>query len=45
VHVLESSGHWPFIDHADRVEELLVGFLERALARTADATPSVDTVV
>ncbi len=29
LHVLERSGHWPFVDQADRVEELLVDFLAR----------------
>jgi pimeloyl-ACP methyl ester carboxylesterase/2-polyprenyl-6-methoxyphenol hydroxylase-like FAD-dependent oxidoreductase len=29
VHVLDGSGHWPFIDQADRVEQLLVGFLQQ----------------
>jgi pimeloyl-ACP methyl ester carboxylesterase len=32
VQILEESGHWPFIDQADRVEQLCVGFLERTLA-------------
>jgi pimeloyl-ACP methyl ester carboxylesterase len=32
VQILEQSGHWPFIDQADRVEQLCVGFLERTLA-------------
>lgn len=27
MHVLPDSGHFPFIDQADRVEELLLGFL------------------
>lgn len=36
VHVLDQSGHWPFVDQADRVEELLVGFLERAFAGAVD---------
>lgn len=36
VHVLEQSGHWPFVDQADRVEGLLVDFLERTLAGTAE---------
>jgi pimeloyl-ACP methyl ester carboxylesterase len=27
VHVLASSGHWPFVDAAETVERLLVGFL------------------
>jgi pimeloyl-ACP methyl ester carboxylesterase len=30
--ILDESGHWPFIDQADRVEQLCVGFLERTLA-------------
>lgn len=30
IHVLSDSGHWPFVDRADRVEELIVEFLERA---------------
>jgi pimeloyl-ACP methyl ester carboxylesterase len=30
-HVLQESGHWPFVDRADRVEQLLLDFLERAL--------------
>jgi pimeloyl-ACP methyl ester carboxylesterase len=28
VRVLEHSGHWPFVDQADRVEELLLDFLK-----------------
>lgn len=32
VHVLEQCGHWPFVDQADRVEELLVAFLARQFA-------------
>jgi pimeloyl-ACP methyl ester carboxylesterase len=32
-HLLEESGHWPFVDHADRVEQLLLGFLERTRDR------------
>jgi pimeloyl-ACP methyl ester carboxylesterase/2-polyprenyl-6-methoxyphenol hydroxylase-like FAD-dependent oxidoreductase len=31
VHVLDESGHWPFVDQADSVEELLLDFLERRL--------------
>jgi pimeloyl-ACP methyl ester carboxylesterase len=34
VHVLPSSGHWPFVDAADTVERLLTGFLGR-VARPA----------
>jgi pimeloyl-ACP methyl ester carboxylesterase len=30
-HILPESGHWPFVDRPDRVEQLLLGFLERAL--------------
>jgi pimeloyl-ACP methyl ester carboxylesterase len=29
VHVLPDSGHWPFIDSAESVRELLSGFLDR----------------
>jgi pimeloyl-ACP methyl ester carboxylesterase len=29
--ILDESGHWPFIDQADRVEELCVGFLAQTL--------------
>lgn len=29
VHVLEQSGHWPFVDRAERVEELLIEHLQR----------------
>jgi pimeloyl-ACP methyl ester carboxylesterase len=32
-HILDESGHWPFIDHADHVEQLLLGFLERTRDR------------
>ncbi len=32
VHVLERSGHWPFVDRAERVEELLLDFIEPSLA-------------
>jgi pimeloyl-ACP methyl ester carboxylesterase len=32
VHVLAASGHWPFVDAADTVERLLMGFLERVAA-------------
>lgn len=31
VHVLEQSGHWPFVDRSDRVETLLVDHLARVL--------------
>jgi pimeloyl-ACP methyl ester carboxylesterase len=29
VHVLPSSGHWPFVDSPETVERLLIGFLAR----------------
>jgi pimeloyl-ACP methyl ester carboxylesterase len=32
VQILDESGHWPFIDQADRVEQLCVGFLAQTLA-------------
>jgi len=35
VHVLEQSGHWPFVDRSERVEELLVGHLRQAAAPAA----------
>lgn len=31
VHVLEDSGHWPFIDNPDRVRELVVPFVRRVV--------------
>jgi pimeloyl-ACP methyl ester carboxylesterase len=31
VHVLPGSGHWPFVDAADAVRELLLGFLGRVI--------------
>jgi len=34
VHVLERSGHWPFVDSGERVEELLLGHLRRVASRT-----------
>jgi pimeloyl-ACP methyl ester carboxylesterase/2-polyprenyl-6-methoxyphenol hydroxylase-like FAD-dependent oxidoreductase len=45
VHVLEASGHWPFVDQGDRVEELLVGFLKRALAPRPAAERALDSAV
>lgn len=30
VHVLDDSGHWPFADNAEKVQELLTGFLRTA---------------
>jgi pimeloyl-ACP methyl ester carboxylesterase len=33
VHVLASSGHWPFVDAADTVERLLLDFLAPRLGR------------
>jgi pimeloyl-ACP methyl ester carboxylesterase/2-polyprenyl-6-methoxyphenol hydroxylase-like FAD-dependent oxidoreductase len=36
VHALEGSGHWPFVDQAERVEELLVEFLARSFAAAAE---------
>jgi pimeloyl-ACP methyl ester carboxylesterase len=36
VHVLEDSGHWPFVDRGDRVEELLVEFLARRFAAAGE---------
>jgi pimeloyl-ACP methyl ester carboxylesterase len=35
VHLLEGAGHWPFIDQPDEVAALVVPFLRRALAGTA----------
>jgi pimeloyl-ACP methyl ester carboxylesterase/2-polyprenyl-6-methoxyphenol hydroxylase-like FAD-dependent oxidoreductase len=32
VQILDESGHWPFIDQADRVEQLCLGFLEQTRA-------------
>jgi pimeloyl-ACP methyl ester carboxylesterase/2-polyprenyl-6-methoxyphenol hydroxylase-like FAD-dependent oxidoreductase len=44
IHVLEGSGHWPFIDQAERVEQLLLDFLARTydkeLAPSASAAPA-----
>jgi pimeloyl-ACP methyl ester carboxylesterase len=37
VHVLEQSGHWPFIDRAEGVEELLLGHLHRVSAHAVPA--------
>jgi pimeloyl-ACP methyl ester carboxylesterase len=38
VQALDGRGHWPFIDQADRVEQLCLGFLERTqAARRASA--------
>lgn len=37
VHVLEDSGHWPFVDRSERVEELLVEHLQHVIA-PADST-------
>lgn len=37
VHVLEQSGHWPFVDRSERVEGLLLDHLQRVTA-TAAAT-------
>ena len=31
VHVLEDSGHWPFIDNPERSRDLLLQFLERVM--------------
>ena len=42
VHVLKDSGHWPFVNRADRVEELLLPFLERSLDRELVSTPRTD---
>jgi pimeloyl-ACP methyl ester carboxylesterase len=38
VRVLAGSGHWPFVDAADTVEGLLVGFLTRATRQAPAAT-------
>jgi pimeloyl-ACP methyl ester carboxylesterase/2-polyprenyl-6-methoxyphenol hydroxylase-like FAD-dependent oxidoreductase len=38
VHVLEQSGHWLFVDSGERVEELLLGHLQRV------SRPAVSTV-
>jgi pimeloyl-ACP methyl ester carboxylesterase len=43
VHVLAASGHWPFVDAADTVERLLVGFLAPLLAR-GEVPPARDDV-
>lgn len=40
VHVLEDSGHWPFIDNLERVSDLLVPFLEHQVGR--DRTRAAD---
>lgn len=32
VHVLRESGHWPFVDQSERIEELLLGHLRRTAA-------------
>jgi pimeloyl-ACP methyl ester carboxylesterase len=32
IHVLEDSGHWPFVDNAERTRELFVSFLRPTLA-------------
>ena len=37
VHVLAASGHWPFVDAAETVERLLLGFLGPLLQRTPAA--------
>jgi pimeloyl-ACP methyl ester carboxylesterase len=36
VHVLPDSGHWPFVDAAETVERLLLGFLGRVASRRRD---------
>jgi pimeloyl-ACP methyl ester carboxylesterase len=38
VHVLPSSGHWPYADAPETVERLLVGFLEGAVGARGAAT-------
>jgi pimeloyl-ACP methyl ester carboxylesterase/2-polyprenyl-6-methoxyphenol hydroxylase-like FAD-dependent oxidoreductase len=38
VHVLDDSGHWPFVDREDRVEDLLGNFLARNLKVAAEAS-------
>jgi pimeloyl-ACP methyl ester carboxylesterase len=35
IHVLDRSGHWPFVDRSERVEELLVEHLQRVSAPVA----------
>jgi pimeloyl-ACP methyl ester carboxylesterase len=37
VHVLAASGHWPFVDAAETVERLLLGFVGPLLQRTPSA--------
>jgi pimeloyl-ACP methyl ester carboxylesterase len=32
VHILRESGHWPFVDRSERVEELLVEHLQHVIA-------------
>jgi pimeloyl-ACP methyl ester carboxylesterase len=41
VHVLEDSGHWPFVDRSERTEELLVEHLRRVM-RPADESARRD---
>jgi pimeloyl-ACP methyl ester carboxylesterase len=35
--VMADSGHWPFVDNPDRVEDLVVGFLRRIVGSPARA--------
>jgi hypothetical protein len=39
VQILDESGHWPFIDQADHVEQLCIGFLERTPLRVGEPGP------
>lgn len=39
VHVLDGSGHWPFIDDDARCAELISAHLRRAMAPAGDASP------
>jgi hypothetical protein len=39
VHVLASSGHWPFVDSPETVERLLLEFLGQVRASSPSAYP------
>jgi pimeloyl-ACP methyl ester carboxylesterase/2-polyprenyl-6-methoxyphenol hydroxylase-like FAD-dependent oxidoreductase len=43
VEVLEACGHWPFVEDAERVEELLVGFLAQRMGNSKVRGPSTMT--
>jgi len=43
VHVLERSGHWPFVDDSERIERLLVDFLGRQMHDSKDRGASATT--